>query len=73
MEKKEYVHPIQKTSRQPNPQSFLVNRTESKIRDNPPVLRFAKKLGVDLSKVIGTGRNGHITRQDVEGYLINIK
>jgi len=33
---------------------------------NPAVKRLAKKLGVDLSSVAGTGRNGKVTKEDVE-------
>lgn len=32
----------------------------------PPVRKYAKDLGVDLTKVAGTGPNGTITRADVE-------
>ena len=32
----------------------------------PPVLAFARKLGIDLSQVNGTGLNGRILREDVE-------
>lgn len=35
-------------------------------RVNPVVRRLAAKLGVDLDTVTGTGRNGRITREDVE-------
>lgn len=33
---------------------------------NPAVKRLAKKLGVDLTSVAGTGRNGKVTKEDVE-------
>ena len=33
---------------------------------NPAVKRLAKKLGVDLSSVAGTGRNGKVIKEDVE-------
>ena len=35
-------------------------------RVNPVVRRLAAELGVDLDTVTGTGRNGRITREDVE-------
>ena len=73
MEKKEYIHPIQKSGTQSVPEPFFVNQAVNRIKANPPVIRLAKKLGVDLLKVIGTGRNGHITKQDIKDYSINIK
>jgi len=35
-------------------------------RVNPVVRRLAAELGVDLNSVVGTGRNGRITKEDVE-------
>jgi pyruvate dehydrogenase E2 component (dihydrolipoamide acetyltransferase) len=35
-------------------------------RVNPVVRRLASELGVDLDNVVGTGRNGRITKEDVE-------
>jgi 2-oxoisovalerate dehydrogenase E2 component (dihydrolipoyl transacylase) len=35
-------------------------------RATPPVRKLAKDLGVDLSRVTGTGPDGRITREDVE-------
>ena len=73
MEKREYIHPIQKSGAHSVPDSFFVNQDVNRIKANPPVIRLAKKLGVDLSKVIGSGRNGHITKQDIKDYSITIK
>ncbi len=39
---------------------------ENTRRTNPAVRRLAEELGVDLESVTGTGRNGRITREDVE-------
>ena len=36
------------------------------VRVNPVVRRLADKLGVDLAAVSGSGRNGRITKEDVE-------
>ncbi|HSN70165.1 MAG TPA: dihydrolipoamide acetyltransferase family protein [Steroidobacteraceae bacterium] len=38
------------------------------VRVSPIARRLAEQLGVDLSKVKGTGRNGRISREDVEAY-----
>ena len=40
--------------------------TGGKRRLNPVVRRLAEELGVDLDAVVGTGRNGRVTREDVE-------
>ncbi len=36
---------------------------------SPSVRRIARELGVDLGKVVGTGRNGRITDSDVKSFL----
>jgi pyruvate dehydrogenase E2 component (dihydrolipoamide acetyltransferase) len=36
---------------------------------SPAVRRFARELGVDLSRVQGTGRKGRIVRSDVQGWV----
>jgi pyruvate dehydrogenase E2 component (dihydrolipoamide acetyltransferase) len=36
------------------------------VRVSPHAKRLAERLGVDLSTICGTGRNGRITREDVE-------
>jgi len=41
---------------------------EEDTRVSPIARRLAEKLGVDLSKVTGTGRNGRISKEDVESY-----
>jgi pyruvate dehydrogenase E2 component (dihydrolipoamide acetyltransferase) len=37
-------------------------------RVSPIARRIAERLGVDLSKVTGTGRNGRISKEDVEAF-----
>ncbi|UFJ42267.1 2-oxo acid dehydrogenase subunit E2 [Brevibacillus humidisoli] len=39
------------------------------ILATPSVRKYAREKGVDLSYVPGTGKQGRITRQDVDGYL----
>jgi pyruvate dehydrogenase E2 component (dihydrolipoamide acetyltransferase) len=39
-----------------------------KVRATPRVKNLAKKLGVDLADLVGTGRNGRITQDDVRAY-----
>ncbi|CAG0907343.1 unnamed protein product, partial [Cyprideis torosa] len=36
---------------------------------SPSVRRFARELGVDLSRVTGSGRKGRIVRDDVQGFV----
>jgi pyruvate dehydrogenase E2 component (dihydrolipoamide acetyltransferase) len=37
------------------------------VKATPPVRKLARELGVDLETVTGTGPDGRITREDVEG------
>lgn len=41
----------------------------AKVYASPAVRRFARELGVDLSRVEGSGRGGRIVREDVQGYV----
>lgn len=41
-------------------------------RVSPIARRLAEKLGVDLSRVRGTGRNGRISKEDVEAYAASL-
>ena len=47
-----------------NPAAALLN-TGAPVLAKPPIRKMAKELGVDLAKVIATGVNGEITRDDV--------
>ncbi len=38
------------------------------LRVSPIARRMAERLGIDLSQVKGTGRNGRISKEDVEAY-----
>jgi pyruvate dehydrogenase E2 component (dihydrolipoamide acetyltransferase) len=42
-------------------------------RATPPVRRYAKDRGVDLAALVGTGRDGRITREDVDGALDGVQ
>lgn len=39
---------------------------------SPSIRRFARELGVDLSRVKGTGRKGRITKEDVQNFVKSI-
>ncbi len=40
-----------------------------KSHASPAIRRFARELGVDLSKVTGTGEKNRITKEDVQGFV----
>jgi pyruvate dehydrogenase E2 component (dihydrolipoamide acetyltransferase) len=42
-------------------------------RVSPIARRVAERLGVDLSKVTGTGRNGRISKEDVESFAAQVR
>lgn len=46
-------------------------RTEknTKIKAAPSIIKLADENGVDLSEVVGTGKNGALTKKDVEDYI----
>ncbi|MFY9740012.1 MAG: dihydrolipoyllysine-residue acetyltransferase [Candidatus Cybelea sp.] len=39
------------------------------VHAGPSIRRFARELGVDLQRLRGTGPNGRITREDVQGFV----
>jgi len=43
--------------------------SSSAVHASPAIRRFARELGVDLSRVHGSGPNGRITRDDVQGFV----
>lgn len=43
--------------------------TDQAIRSSPVVARMAKEHQLDLAQITGTGRDGRITKRDVEAYL----
>ena len=53
----------------PSESSEKLSRTNNFI--SPVVARVAEKNNVDLSKVVGTGKNGRITKKDVQVYIGN--
>jgi len=53
-------------SPQPQPQSPSQPQEEGRI--SPIARRVAQRLGVDVAKVRGTGRNGRVSKEDVEAY-----
>lgn len=39
------------------------------VHAGPSIRRFARELGVDLHELRGTGPNGRVTREDVQGFV----
>jgi len=39
------------------------------INSGPAVRKISRELGINLSKVVGTGKNGFITKDDVKNYI----
>ncbi len=39
------------------------------VHAGPSIRRFARELGVDLQRLRGTGPNGRVTRDDVQGFV----
>jgi pyruvate dehydrogenase E2 component (dihydrolipoamide acetyltransferase) len=46
--------------------------SEAEQRVSPIARRLAEKLGVDLARIRGTGRNGRISKEDVEAYAASL-
>ncbi len=58
--------PLPETGRAPVASTLVLASSPDGVRAKPPVRAFARELGIDLRKVIGTGLGGSITRADVE-------
>ncbi len=58
----------------PSPPAPLASSTTPALapRSTPPVRLYAKQHGVDLATLVGTGREGLITRSDVERALAGL-
>lgn len=59
------------TSRPSGPQTAVANQDE--IEATQGARDFAAEKGVDLSQVEGTGKDGHVTKPDVEAYLADLE
>ncbi|WP_455833898.1 dihydrolipoamide acetyltransferase family protein [Pseudarthrobacter siccitolerans] len=55
-------------TRSPVVEPAETHHLETRPRSTPPVRKFARDLGVDLSLVPGTGPQGLITREDVQHF-----
>jgi pyruvate dehydrogenase E2 component (dihydrolipoamide acetyltransferase) len=66
----EYVETDKKVEKQEEPKKEKeeVKNTGGRIKASPKAKKLAKELGVDLSKVEGTGPGGAISIEDIENY-----
>ena len=54
----------------PSPTAHIENESAfRRAHASPAVRKFARELGVDLSKVEGSGRKGRILREDVQAFV----
>ncbi len=51
------------------PPAPVVSSSDAIPYASPSIRKFARELGVDLSKVSGSGPKGRITQDDVQGYV----
>ena len=42
------------------------------VNTGPAVRKISRELGIDLSKIMGTGKNGFITKDDVKNYISSL-
>ncbi len=54
------------------PRAESVPTTGAISHASPSVRKYARELGVDVSKVIGTSAKGRISQEDVQAYVKNI-
>lgn len=71
------VAPASSPKAAPAPATAPVARTESTpmggmSHASPSVRKYSRELGVDVSKVIGTGPKARVTQEDVQAYVKNI-
>ncbi len=53
----------------PVPAPAMTAANNAPLHASPAIRRFARELGVDLHSVPGSGPNGRITREDVQGHV----
>lgn len=63
--KKEEAAPASAPAAAPAPEAKAAN---AQVLATPSVRKYAREKGVDLTQVSGTGKNGRITRDDVNGF-----
>lgn len=54
---------------QAKPSPSLEPTANGEVHASPSIRRYARELGVDLSVLEGSGPNGRITREDIQGFV----
>ena len=57
------------TASRPSPTAGFDEVGFKKAHASPAIRKFARELGVDLSRVEGSGRKGRVLKQDVQGFV----
>lgn len=63
---------ISPVAKRPTLPSVIDHEAFKKAYATPSVRKFARELGVDLSRVVGTGRKQRITQEDVKSYIKDV-
>ncbi|WP_298608911.1 dihydrolipoyllysine-residue acetyltransferase [uncultured Thiothrix sp.] len=63
---------VSPVAKRPSPQTVVDHEAFKKAYAPPSVRKFARELGVDLSRVAGSGRKQRITQEDVKGYIKDV-
>lgn len=66
------AHSVAPTAKRPTLPTIIDHDAFKKAYATPSVRKFARELGVDLSRVSGSGRKQRITQEDVKGYIKDV-
>ncbi len=61
--------PVPQVEHKPSPTANINPVSFKNAHASPAVRKFARELGVDLSKVSGTGRSSRIVKEDVQSFV----
>jgi len=61
--------PVAEVEHKPSPTANINPERFRSAHSSPAVRKFARELGVDLTKVSGTGRNSRILKEDVQSFV----
>jgi pyruvate dehydrogenase E2 component (dihydrolipoamide acetyltransferase) len=64
--------PAPSTSTESSAATNIASKPTGKSHASPSVRRFARELGVDLSKLSGSGRKGRISKADVKQFVKSV-